>query len=114
MHNPDVPETLEGWSILHQMFRLRWPALRELSADARRALAEEGATHAFGPSQWDDGGTALVHLLGHKGDLMVVQFRKTFDELWPARSSRCRAPASRTIWSRQPPTSRSSSSACTR
>jgi hydrogen peroxide-dependent heme synthase len=81
MHNPDVPETLEGWSILHQMFRVRWPALRELSADERHTLAEEGVTHAFGPSQWDDGGTALVHLLGHKGDLMVVQFRKTFEDL---------------------------------
>ncbi len=26
MHDPRVPETLEGWSVLHQMFRVRWDA----------------------------------------------------------------------------------------
>jgi peroxiredoxin len=81
MHNPDVPETLEGWSILHQMFRLKWPALRALDPGGRRALADEAVAHAFGPSQWDDGGTSLVQLLGHKGDLMVLHFRRNFEDL---------------------------------
>ena len=30
MHDPRVPETLEGWSVLHQMFRVRWDAWRTL------------------------------------------------------------------------------------
>jgi len=30
MHNPFVPETVEGWSLLHQSFRIRWSGLRSL------------------------------------------------------------------------------------
>ena len=26
-HNPFVPETLEGWSVLHLMYRVRWDRL---------------------------------------------------------------------------------------
>ena len=36
---PIVPATLDGWSLLHQAFRLRWPALRALSPAARTSLA---------------------------------------------------------------------------
>jgi chlorite dismutase len=76
MHNPVVPETLEGWSVLHQMFRVRWPLVRQLSDHDRRRLAADTLT--FQPAE---GGSALVSLLGHKGDLMFVHFRRTFDEL---------------------------------
>ena len=41
MHNPFVPETLEGWGLLHQTFRIRWAELRRLSAAARTELAAE-------------------------------------------------------------------------
>ncbi|MGH9331364.1 MAG: hydrogen peroxide-dependent heme synthase [Vicinamibacterales bacterium] len=81
MHNPEVPETLEGWSILHQMFRLNWRALRALASGARHALAAEALAQAVGSSQWDDGESALVQLLGHKGDLMLVHFRRSFENL---------------------------------
>ena len=36
MHDPRVPETLEGWSILHQMFRVRWEAWQALPEAERR------------------------------------------------------------------------------
>ena len=39
MHDPRVPETLEGWSLLHQMFRVRWS---EWLALARRRAAGAG------------------------------------------------------------------------
>ena len=51
MHNPEVPETLEGWSILHQMFRLNWAALREIEPDVRHALAKDAATHVAASGQ---------------------------------------------------------------
>ena len=35
MHDPNVPETLEGWSVLHQMFRVRWPEWRVRPEDLR-------------------------------------------------------------------------------
>ncbi len=78
MHNPQVPETLEGWSVLHHMFRLNWPALGQLSASGREELAAE-AVRCF--ENIRDGGTAFVHMLGHKADLMLIHFRKTFDDL---------------------------------
>lgn len=81
MHNPEVPETLEGWSILHQMFRLKWTALGALAPDARHALAAEAASQAFASASREGGGTALVQLLGHKGDLMFVHFRRSFEDL---------------------------------
>ena len=43
MTEPIVPATLDGWSLLHQAFRLRWPALRALSPSARVSLASEAA-----------------------------------------------------------------------
>jgi peroxiredoxin len=88
MHNPSVPETLEGWSLLHQAFRLRWPSLRQLSATARVELAAEAAAALKYEPHEDvetDGGTALVQLLGHKGDLLLIHARRTFDELSQAQ-----------------------------
>jgi len=81
MHNPQVPETLEGWSVLHQMFRVRWDSLKGLPADRRRKLAEE-ATALLAPLEGrKEGPSGLVQLLGHKADLMLIHFRKTFDDL---------------------------------
>ena len=82
MHNPFVPETLEGWSVLHLMYRVRWDRLRSWSrADVER-LADE-ATGALAVP--DAGATAYVQLLGHKGDLMIICFRRTFDDLAQAQ-----------------------------
>src|SRR6187200_2845384 len=41
MHNPFVPETLEGWSVLHLMYRVRWDRLRTTPETDRHRLAEE-------------------------------------------------------------------------
>jgi len=74
----EVPLTLEGSSVLHQMFRVRWPAWRNLTPE-RRADAIEEAAHAF--REMEQRQTALFSLLGHKGDLMLVHFRDSFEEL---------------------------------
>ena len=42
----EVPLTLEGASILHQMFRIRWQAWKGLAEERRREVLEE-ATHVF-------------------------------------------------------------------
>jgi chlorite dismutase len=84
MHNPEVPETLEGWAVLHQMFRVRWAALKSLSLELRKKLADEAATVLAPREGRKEGPSALVHLLGHKADLMLIHFRKTFDELGQA------------------------------
>lgn len=82
MHNPFVPETLEGWSALHLMYRIDWGRLGALSPADRQQLADElTAALAATVSSPEDGATALVQLLGHKGDLMIIAFRRSFDEL---------------------------------
>ncbi len=80
MHNPFVPETLEGWSVLHLLFRLDWAGLKQRSSDERRQLASQ-AVAALAITDPKDGATALVQVLGHKADLMVIAFRRTFDDL---------------------------------
>jgi chlorite dismutase len=82
MHNPSVPETLEGWSVLHLMFRVRWDHVRGKSAAERRRLAETAAAALAVP---DAGSTAFVQMLGHKADLMVICFRRGFEALAQAQ-----------------------------
>ena len=72
MHDPRVPESLEGWSLLHQMFRVRWNAWRELPEADRARLAGEAAA-ALGSMTGDDrGATSLTTVLGHKADLGLL------------------------------------------
>ena len=74
-----VPLTLEGLSVLHQMFRFRWPEWRKLSALRQQDIVRE-AVATLSPTE-EAGQTALYSMLGHKGDLMLVHFRDSFEEL---------------------------------
>jgi chlorite dismutase len=85
MHDPRVPETLEGWSVLHQMFRVRWPEWRVRPDDVRRRLAAEAAETLASRPGGGEGTTVPVTLLGHDGDLMLIHFRRGFEELQAAQ-----------------------------
>jgi peroxiredoxin len=74
-----VPLTLEGFSVLHQMFRFRWPEWRKLNAARQQEIAHEAVTVLSKPEE--AGQSAVYSLLGHKGDLMLVHFRDSFEEL---------------------------------
>ena len=79
---PPVPLTVEGASVLHQMMRVRWAAWRALPAAERHEIAAEAATRLASLEQFSEGRqSALYSLLGHKGDLMLLHFRKSFEEL---------------------------------
>jgi hydrogen peroxide-dependent heme synthase len=82
---PPVPITLEGASTLHQMFRFRWRAWVNLDSFHRQRVLTE-ATALLGPLEVGsaDGHpsqSAIYSQLGHKGDLMLVHFRDSFEEL---------------------------------
>jgi len=80
-HLPEVPLTLEGASMLHQMLRVRWSAWKQI-APAERALISEEAAVALAEMEHEaTGQSAAFSLLGHKGDLILVHFRRSFDEL---------------------------------
>jgi peroxiredoxin len=78
---PAVPLTLDGSYILHQMFRVRWSAWRALGASDQRGVLERAIARFKTFEENRDQPSALLSLLGHKGDLMIVHFRKTLDEL---------------------------------
>jgi chlorite dismutase len=77
---PAVPLTLEGASVLHQMMRFRWTAWRAL-APARQEAALEETAAALAAMQGATQHSAVYSLIGHKGDLMFLHFRKSFEEL---------------------------------
>jgi hydrogen peroxide-dependent heme synthase len=78
---PPVPLTIEGYSVLHQMMRVRWAAWRQLPDADKAAMVGEAAGVITAMERNAGGQSALFSLLGHKGDLMLVHFRRSFDEL---------------------------------
>jgi chlorite dismutase len=78
---PAVPLTIEGYATLHQMMRIRWASWRALGESERRQIATEAAKLLAQMEARAGGQSALFSLLGHKGDLMFVHFRESFDEL---------------------------------
>jgi hydrogen peroxide-dependent heme synthase len=78
---PQVPLTVEGASMLHQMFRVRWTAWKQLDANDQKAILQEAADAIEKMEQHASGQSALFSLLGHKGDLLFVHFRDSFAEL---------------------------------
>src|SRR5581483_2859962 len=78
---PAVPLTIEGYSALHQMMRVRWSAWRQLSAPEKNEISQEAAKLMGEWEQGTSGQSALYSLIGHKGDLMLVHFRNSFDDL---------------------------------
>ena len=75
---PPVPLTLEGASVLHQMMRIKWAAWKSLPEATRAELLAE-ATAALSAMEQEK--SALFSLIGHKGDLLLVHFRSSFEEL---------------------------------
>ncbi len=78
---PGVPLTLDGWSILHQMFRIHWSAWRALSPAEQEAAVGEAQASLEEMEQGQEGQSALFSLLGHKGDLMILHFRRSLEQL---------------------------------
>ena len=81
MRDPNVPESLEGWWILHRMFsfdRRSWDALPE----KRRSKYASHASDLFEHLQsGKDGDASCAQLIGHKGDLMLTHYARNFDGL---------------------------------
>ncbi len=81
-----APLTLEGTSVLHQMFRIRRAGLRELNSGRRTEIAREIGDALAGMQRREDGESAAFSILGHKADLMLVHFRAGFEHLARAQA----------------------------
>jgi hydrogen peroxide-dependent heme synthase len=85
---PPVPLTLEGFHVLHQFFRFGWKSWRACaegsSADGgREEIVAEFTSVMRGLERAADDKTqsAIFSELGHKGDLILVHFRNSLEEL---------------------------------
>jgi len=80
---PPVPLTLEGSHALHQFFRFDWKAWRSCPPAERTKMVPEFASALQRLERLADGKiqSALFSELGHKGDLILVHFRDSLEEL---------------------------------
>lgn len=80
-----APLTLDGSALLHQMFRFDWPAWRALREAERQEIVKEAqaafAVMEAGQAEGHPNQSAIFAQLGHKGDLLLVHFRETMEDL---------------------------------
>src|SRR5438874_68106 len=88
---PEVPLTIEGYSVLHQMMKVRWPAWRLLSDAQKREIVDE-ASAVLSKMEQNQNAQSLHLLLSHGSpprrgqELVHVTHRRT-----PAADARARA-----------------------
>lgn len=80
-NTPPVPLTVEGSSVLHQMFHVDWLAWRSCGGTRQKEILSEAAQVL---EEIENGGSAAYAVIGHKSDLMFVHFRDSFDALHEA------------------------------
>ncbi|HVZ84058.1 MAG TPA: hydrogen peroxide-dependent heme synthase [Terracidiphilus sp.] len=81
---PPVPLTLEGSAVLHQFFRFDWTRWRAVAGSDRAQIVAEAvaALKALERASADAPvRSAVFSQLGHKGDLILVHFRESFEAL---------------------------------
>jgi peroxiredoxin len=78
---PAAPLTLEGAAVLHQMFRFRRAAWNALPAERRAAAGAAATALLESMERAEDEPSALYSLIGHKGDLLLIHFRNSVDDL---------------------------------
>jgi peroxiredoxin len=78
---PAAPLALEGYAILQQVFRVRRANWRALESEMQDRVVTEAASLLGEMAKREDGESGCFSLLGHKGDLMLLHFRRSFEEL---------------------------------
>ncbi|MBX9690916.1 MAG: heme-dependent peroxidase [Cyanobacteria bacterium] len=81
MRHPDVPESLEGWWILHRMFavdRLAWDSLPQ---EERTKIVSEAQSVLETLRNADDTDVSLANMLGHRADLMLTHYSRNYEGL---------------------------------
>ena len=81
----DAPLTLEGFAVLHQMFRVRRDLLRKHDPSGQTALADEASALIARMERREAGQSAAFEEIGGKGNLILLHFRQNFEELAQAQ-----------------------------
>jgi len=86
----EAVETLDGWYVLHDMRTFDWDKWQKASPSTREDALAEWELMSKG---WHDlemrneGSTGLYELIGHKGDLLTIILRPSFDALLAVEKS---------------------------
>ena len=80
-HLPAVPLTLDGSFVLHSMVRVHWPSWKALPGAQREKIVGEAVSVFQAMERAENGQSALFSMLGHKGDLLLLHFRRSLEEL---------------------------------
>lgn len=86
MRHPNVPESLEGWWILHRMFdfdRFSWDRLPKDERDSMVNQANEKLSILKNGTDTDFG---LAQMVGHKADLMLTHYSRDYEGLAHAQT----------------------------
>ena len=82
---PAVPLTIEGSTMLHQIFRFNWKTWRALSAAEQQRITTAAINKlkeiAQAPAEATAHQSALFSQLGHKGDLILIHLRNSVEAL---------------------------------
>jgi chlorite dismutase len=81
MRHPNVPESLDSWAILHRLFHFDRRRFDALDPDRQRTIAHEAVAGLAPFVSTTDGDLGVAQMLGHKADLMLTHYAKTFDDL---------------------------------
>ncbi|HNB18221.1 MAG TPA: heme-dependent peroxidase [Candidatus Obscuribacter sp.] len=86
MRHPDVPESLDGWWILHRMFafdRLAWDSVPD---DERKEIVQEAREALEALKGTEDSDVGLAQMLGHRADLMLTHYSRNYEGLAHAQT----------------------------
>jgi len=77
----EVPETLEGWYVLHDVYAVDWASWRAATRGERDVVASEAAAWLKQAAAPERGNSALYSVVSQKGDLMLVHYRESPETL---------------------------------
>ena len=80
MRHPNVPESLEGWWILHRLFAFERRSFSSLSSKKQERLTSS-AVETLGQLEADDSDVGFAQLVGHKADFMLTHYSRTYEGL---------------------------------
>ena len=83
----EAPTTLEGWYSMHDMYALDRPRWNALAEPERMAIAAEAGETLGALETPSDGHSAAFSLLSQKGDLCLLHWRRTLEDLRRAEAA---------------------------
>lgn len=85
IHAEVPPATLEGWYVLHQLFRLDWPGVKRWSSEEAASAGRELAELLNGWADPAGGGwSASYRVVGGQSDFLLLHFRSDLEGLGTA------------------------------